>query len=128
MPDVEFDKLKKQSNRYLKVERFTADFLSLLASADLSISMGGYNTSMNLLATRVPALIWPYPGDREQGLRAGRLADIGAATVLKERDLQPNRLAAIIRKQLRPAKPVPQVIDLNGAAYTARCIELAVRE
>ena len=128
MPNDEFDKLKKKANRYLNVERFTSDFLSLLVSADLSISMGGYNTSMNLLATRVTSLIWPYPGDREQGIRARRLAAIGAATVLKERNLQPHRLAEIIREKLVSNEPVIQDINLDGAMHTARCIEKSVWE
>jgi predicted glycosyltransferase len=128
MPDDEFDKLKKKANRYLIVERFTSDFLSLLVSADLSISMGGYNTCMNLLATRVPSLIWPYPGDREQGIRARRLAAIGAATVLKERNLQPHRLVEIIREKLVSDKLVIRNINLDGAVQTARCIEKSTCE
>ena len=126
MPDDEFSQLRERANRHIKVERFTSEFLSLLVSADLSISMGGYNTSMNLLATKVPALVWPYPGDREQGLRAKRLAEIGAITVLKERDLQPDRLAAMIRNRIKHTAPVSHGIDLNGAARTARCIEQSV--
>ena len=128
MPDDEFDKLKKKANRFINVERFTSNFLSLMVSADLSVSMGGYNTSMNLLATQVPSLIWPYPGDREQGIRARQLAAIGAATVLKERNLQPQRLAEIIREKLISDKPVIHDINLDGALHTARCIEKTVWE
>jgi len=125
MPDAEFARLLVRADRHLKIERFSPDFLSLLASADLSISMGGYNTSMNLLATKIPALVWPYPGDREQGLRADRLAQIGAVTVLKESDLQPERLVEIIRDRILNPETVSHSIDLDGAASTARHIERA---
>ncbi len=125
MPDDEFARLLARADRHLKIERFTSDFLSLLATADLSISMGGYNTSMNLLATRTPALVWPYPGDREQGLRADRLAQIGAVTVLKEKDLQPERLLEVIRGRILNPAAASHSIDLEGAITTARHIEVA---
>ena len=123
MPDDEFALLRERAGRHIKVARFTPDFLPLLAAADLSISMGGYNTSMNLLATHVPALVWPYPGDREQGLRADRLASIGAVTVLMEKDLQPERLAVLISDRIKGPEPTSHAIDLNGAVHTARYLE-----
>ncbi len=126
MPEEEFQLLANRANKHLKVRRFTSRFLSYLTAADLSVSMGGYNTSMNILATGVPALIWPYPGDREQGIRAARMAQLGAAGVIREQDLRPEPLAALIRQQLSiPAGSRPP-IDLEGARNTARWIESAV--
>jgi predicted glycosyltransferase len=119
MPQEEYEHLASCSHNNLQIHRFTSDFLSYLAAADLSISMGGYNTCMNILATQVPALVWPYPGDREQGIRAVRLAQRGAITVIKETDLQPTRLSGLIKHTLaRDSRPKYQ-IDLSGAAKTA---------
>ncbi|MEJ2476816.1 MAG: glycosyltransferase [Desulfobacterales bacterium] len=126
MPADEFELLQGRANSRVKVERFTPDFLSFLAAADLSISMGGYNTCMNILASNVAALVWPYPGDREQGLRGRRMEEIGAITVLNEKDLQPRRLAAIVRNSLIAAKPVAHSINLDGAARTAAWLQAAV--
>ena len=120
--------LQGRANSRVKVERFTPDFLSFLAAADLSISMGGYNTCMNILASGVTALVWPYPGDREQGLRAKRMEAIGAISVLQEKDLQPERLAAVIRSSMTAAKPVPHSIHLDGAARTAEWLQEAVAD
>jgi predicted glycosyltransferase len=78
---------------------------------------------MNILATRVPAIIWPYPGDREQGIRAESLAAIGAATVLKEKDLQPNRMFEIIKQRLYHSGKANYQVDLQGAANTAEWIQ-----
>jgi predicted glycosyltransferase len=128
MPTDEFELLQGQANSRVRVERFTPDFLSFLAAADLSISMGGYNTCMNILACRVTALVWPYPGDREQGLRAKRMEAIGAVSVLHGKDLQPRRLAAIIRNSMIAAKPVAHSIDLDGAARTAGWLQAAVAD
>ena len=119
MPEDEFASLARQSNANIKVRRFTSRFLSYLIAADLSVSMGGYNTSMNILTTGVPALIWPYPGDHEQGLRAARLADIGAAGIIREKDLQPAHLAQLVRSRLVTSIRSQTQVDLEGAVHTA---------
>ncbi|MFZ1956203.1 MAG: hypothetical protein WAU34_11960, partial [Desulfobacterales bacterium] len=72
--------------------------------------------------------VWPYPGDREQGLRAKRMEAIGAISVLQEKDLQPERLAAVIRSRMTAAKPVPHSINLDGAARTAGWLQEAVAD
>ena len=123
MDPRDFDGLKKMASSKVRVDRFTADFGAYLAAADLSVSMGGYNTTMNVLAARVPALLWPFSRNREQGLRARRLADRGLLTVLQDADLQPDRLAALVDHKLaNPTRP-DVAIDLNGAANTVRAIE-----
>ena len=77
-------------------DTFYSGFFVLSAAADLSVSMGGYNTTMNILASGVPALVWPFGQNREQRLRAERLADLGALRVLEDEDLHPDRLAVIM--------------------------------
>jgi predicted glycosyltransferase len=120
MDDDVVDRLQSRAGDRVRVSRFTSDFLSHLAAADLSVSMGGYNTAMNILAARVPALVWPFARNREQRLRAERLIGLGAAMrVLEDDDLKPARLARLMADELgrreRPEVPV----DLDGAARTA---------
>ena len=132
MKQAQFDRLAAGAGANIVVDRFSETFLDDLNRADLSISMAGYNTSMNILATAVPALVWPFPGDREQGLRAGRLADAGALQVLQESDLEPARLAQLIDRTLGEqthlrAAPMAMAhsaeaqapIDLQGAVNSA---------
>lgn len=119
----DFTYLQSLANQKIKVEKFTSDFLAYLAAADLSISMGGYNTSMNLLACGVPALVWPFGLNREQRLRAQRLAERGALKILDEEDLQHDRLARIIMQSLSEKHPGKLDINLDGAANTARWLE-----
>jgi predicted glycosyltransferase len=126
MPEEEFQSLASRSNQRVTVRRFTARFLSHLTAADLSVSMGGYNTTMNILATGVPALIWPYPGDREQGLRAAAMAQLGAAGVIRAQDLHPKPLAELMRKKMIAPGQHRRQIDLDGAHNTARWIDSAV--
>ena len=127
MEDNDYRHLETLQGEGVKVSRFSDQFLSLLSAADLSISMGGYNTSMNILATGVPALVWPYPGDREQGLRARRLADLGVLNVLTEADLDPARMAAAIDRALYRTRPTDAAIATDGARQAARYIETLSR-
>ena len=114
--------LETEAGPGVSVYRFASDFDAGLASADLSISMAGYNTCMNLLVTQVPALVWPFAGDREQPLRAHRLAAEGLVTVLRDQDLQPERLAEGMQAQLSIPAPPACRVNLSGAAYTAQWI------
>jgi predicted glycosyltransferase len=119
----DFDDLKKLAPARAGVDKFTPDFISYLAAADLSVSMGGYNTTMNLLATRVPALLWPFAQNREQRLRAGRLADRGFLTVLEDADLRPDRLAVMMDQKLSQSTRTAATINLDGAETTAARIQ-----
>ena len=107
----------------MQVFRFTPDFVSYLAAADLSVSMAGYNTCMNVVAAGVPALVWPYARNREQGLRATLLARLGALEMLGEGDLQPDRLATLMDRALAGNTQSRIDIDLEGAANTVRILQ-----
>ncbi|MCU0559307.1 MAG: glycosyl transferase [Desulfobacterales bacterium] len=123
MPAEEAVRLRGLAGGPLELRRFSTEFLAELAAADLSVSMGGYNTSMNLLAARVPALVWPFAQNREQRLRAERLAARGALQVIEDADLPPPRLAAAMERMLALRSRPAVDIDLNGAVNTARWID-----
>ncbi len=118
-----FEGLKKLAGKRIQIDRFTPDFLSYLAAADLSVSMAGYNTCMNILAAQVPSLVWPFSQNREQRLRAERLSELRAMEVLADKDLKPNRLAFLMDKVLAGAFSKHLSIDLDGAENTAQWIE-----
>ncbi len=118
-----YERLSREADGNFRVERFTTDFLSYLAAADLSVSMGGYNTCMNILTSRVPALVRPSPRDQEQRLRVERLACLDAMVQLNENDLDPRRLAARMEARLRRSQPPDLSIDMQGAANTVRWLE-----
>jgi predicted glycosyltransferase len=123
LPSGDFEKLRRAAGERASVARFTPDFLSYLAAADLSVSMAGYNTTMNLLAAAVPALVWPFRQNREQRARAQRLAALGALRLLADADLEPPRLAGLMEQMaLRSERPGP-AIDLDGARATAAWVD-----
>ena len=123
MEAKDVQRLKQRADHRIHIHRFSNDFPAWLQAADLSISMAGYNTCMNILATGVRALVHPFAQNREQGLRATLLADRGCLGVLSTEDLDPARLAERMARQLRVScQGGACPVDINGAANTARWI------
>lgn len=122
LADARVNDLIKLAGEHVAVKRFASDFLSYLVAADLSISMGGYNTTMDILASKVPALVWPFPQNREQRMRAERLAKMGALRVIQENELQPDRLAAMMDQAMSTASRAAVSLNLDGALNTAELI------
>ena len=115
------DYLKSFENDRIRVETFTQDFVSLLGASDLSVSMAGYNTCMNIVAAKVPALIWPFGQNREQWERAVKIAGFAPITILKDQDLEPLTLAQRIEAALVTHSPSPgPKLNMDGAANTMK--------
>ncbi len=97
----------------VSLTRYTPHLSSFLAQADLSISMAGYNTIMDILTAGVRALVYPFTGggNHEQALRASRLAALGVLTALHEWELAPDQLALIIQSALTSS---PTQIPFNN--------------
>ncbi len=99
------------------------NLVPLLMSARASVSQCGYNTALDLLRSRVPALVVPFAEGREneQTTRAARLADRGLIRTLPSTDLAAARLAGAIRELLHFA-PAMTTLDMNGADTTLRLL------
>lgn len=121
-PEPVYDSLQLMANHRsnLTVERYTPDLLSYMARADLSISMAGYNTTLNVLQTGVRAMQLPFTGndDQEQRLRSTRLADLGIVTVIGPVDLTPTTFATKIIETLTRT-PKRMQFHLRGVDVTA---------
>jgi predicted glycosyltransferase len=89
------------------VERARPDFPALLARAALSISQGGYNTVMEVLAAGCRAIVVPYAGglETEQTLRCRLLAERGFLAVLDEATLDVATLVAAVQQQMATPRP-----------------------
>jgi predicted glycosyltransferase len=122
LPDADFSQLSSMADRNpsVTISRFTPSLSLRLLQADLSISMAGYNTCMDVIVTGVPALLYPFTGgdNEEQTTRARKLQGLRAATVLDSQDLQPKKLTEKILSQL--TRRAPRVtLDLDGVHKTA---------
>jgi predicted glycosyltransferase len=115
-------RLQEMRTDRISVSRFTADFPAWLCAADLSVSMAGYNTCMNILAARVPSLVWPFSQNREQRLRAERISETGGMWILEDSDLKPAQLAGLMRRTLTERIRPGDFVDLDGAVQTANWI------
>lgn len=102
-------------------EAFSSEFPAWLQAADLSISRGGYNTVVALLAARVRALVFPATDVSDQTFRIQRLAELGIVITSAEAELDAGRLAALISATLdRP--PPAHDLDLSGAERTVQIL------
>jgi predicted glycosyltransferase len=129
METEEFEKLAGGHSMNIRIRRYTRRFLDYLYAADLSISLAGYNTCMNLLVTRVPALVYPYARQREQPLRVDKIKNFLPLKILTDEDLRPDRLSVLMRDWLqkkRASKPLP--LDMNGSANAAEILSRWIRE
>jgi predicted glycosyltransferase len=106
------------------LERARPDFTALLANCALSISQGGYNTVMDVLAAKVRAVIAPYAGGKEteQTERARLLSADGALQVVWEEELSALRLAEAVDAAMAGPQPDADRIDTDGAAASARLL------
>jgi predicted glycosyltransferase len=122
-PD-EFEKLAAKAVDGIRLRHYTKRFLDYLSAADLSVSLAGYNTCMNLIAARVPALIYPYSNQQEQPLRVAKIDKLIPMKILRDKDIEPQRISHHIHDLLlepRSAEPVP--VNLDGAVHTAQYLE-----
>jgi predicted glycosyltransferase len=104
----------------LTLRKFTTQFLSYMQKAKLSVSLGGYNTTMNILRTGVNSMILPSNKDWEQTVRAEKLEKMGLLTMLQPEELQPEQFADRIVSAIESDR-IPKFsksFDLDGAEKT----------
>lgn len=108
-----------------RVEPVRADFAALLAACAASVSQGGYNTLLDVMAARARAVVVPFEddGETEQRARAERFAALGLLTLLPADRLTPQTLAAAVRDALARPRPEAARVATDGLAETVRLIE-----
>ena len=104
--------------------RSVPDLAAEMRAASLSISQCGYNTAMDIIGSRVPALVVPYSAEREdeQSNRAERLQQLGALRVLAPSELSDVNLSQAIRA-MGGFVPQANSLNLNGAQRSAAIVE-----
>jgi predicted glycosyltransferase len=110
------------------VADFTSRFPDHVLACDLSVSRGGYNTTMNLLACGARGLMHPYGHDREQRMRLEALSALGHVGLLEDTDLEPARLAEIMEKALRTGHAPSRHLNLDGDRGSAAIIRRLAAE
>ncbi|HEX3538280.1 MAG TPA: glycosyltransferase [Stellaceae bacterium] len=123
LPDADFAALTDDAPPGLVVERFRADFPALLRRCHISVSQAGYNTALDILTMQKRAVLVPFAAgrEREQLIRAGRIAALGAAEMLRESELSAANLAAAI-EAAAGRHPTAIDLDIDGAETSATLI------
>jgi len=111
----------------VRLHRTVASLQDLIGGADLFVTMGGYNSVVEAIATGCPTLVVPRVGpSAEQRMRASCLATRGLIEAIDSHEASPARLAAVFRS-VRAATPHRSpAIDLGGADRAAQFIAEAI--
>ncbi len=116
----------------LTVLEFTPRLYDYLVSADLVVSMGGYNTIVEILTANQRGIIVPRVHPRlEQYIRGERLAAQGLINMIHPDDLTPKRLFTTITESLqqpRPPRPQDIGIALDGALNASKAVKQLYEE
>jgi len=108
----------------VRVLEFRVDMERLIRRAGAVVSMGGYNSTIELLIARKPALIVPRVEPRvEQLIRAERLSRLGLVEMIHPDDLGPELMRSKVEGLLErdPASAPAIEVDFSGAS---RAVEL----
>jgi predicted glycosyltransferase len=121
LAEPEFAALATVAPDGVVVERARPDFSTLLSNAALSISQGGYNTVMEVLAAGARGVIVPYAGglETEQTLRARLLERQSGLRVVEEGALSAETLVDAVEAALAGPPPSADGLDTNGAGVTS---------
>lgn len=114
----------------VNVIEFRPDMERMIAASGAVVSMGGYNTTVELLAARKPALIVPRVEPRvEQLIRAERLARLGLVAMVHPDHLDPEPLIRRVEDLLErgPNGPYREDIDISGARRAVDLVFAGVR-
>ncbi len=121
MPAEQHEILESLASRRpgVYVTRSTTEMARLLAEVDLVVTMAGYNSTVEVLAARMPAILVPRAAPRaEQRLRAELLANLGLVWVVRPDEDAVVKLAELLDLALsgvRPAGLDRGLIELCGA-------------
>jgi predicted glycosyltransferase len=126
MPEEAYRRLQavaRQSSN-VQLSRFTPDLGAVLKRAELSVSMAGYNTMMDVLSSGVRALVYPVTanGDQEQIVRAEGLVKAGVIDVLRTEELAPQVLARKVELALSKT-PKSLAFDFEGAVNSVHVLK-----
>jgi predicted glycosyltransferase len=107
-------------------QTFCDDMMSLIGAADVAVTMGGYNTVCELLASGRRSVIVPRtePG-HEQLLRAERMAGQGLLRMVHPAQLGPGSLRAALQHELaavRSGEPVARRRRQDGLAQVSQAL------
>lgn len=106
-----------------------AEYVPALAAADLVVARAGASTAAELAARGLPAILIPWSGATtgEQMLNAEPFAKAGAAVVIQDADLTPERLAQALKELLGDDARRAQMAEASRLMGRPRAAEAVAR-
>lgn len=98
------------------IHKFSWDYVNHLKSSAVSVSMGGYNSIVEAIYTRTPAIVVPYNKNREQLSRVLKLKHENNFKIIEMNNLNSDLLRDEIEKVI-DCNPITPGIDMNGAKF-----------
>lgn len=128
--EVEFKQLVSQAAAHVTVIRNTPQLLIKLATAKLSLSYCGYNTAMDIMRSRVPAIFVAYDenNEQEQAIRAQQLQAHGVGKMLSHTSLSPQLLHDAVLDMLNKKSINYKSPNLNGLENTIELVNSYVKK
>jgi predicted glycosyltransferase len=124
-PEPVWSWLQDQATRLdgFEAVRYLPDLRLEMARSAVTVSQCGYNTTMDILRARVPAVVIPFSegGEDEQRQRADRLDRLGVLRCLPPDDLDAAGLADAVMA-VASSTPAQVNLDLNGRDASARIV------
>jgi len=89
---------KKNTHTNLVVKHFSNEIPALLRNADLAISRSGAGAICELMVTKTPSILIPFPeaADQHQELNAAYMARFGGAIIVNQHDPEKDILKNVI--------------------------------
>lgn len=130
LPEGDYRAIEEAAPAGIIVERARPDFLTLLSNCAVSVSQGGYNTVMEVMAAGARGVIVPYAGglETEQTLRAQLLSERAGLLTMPEADVSAATVARAVDAALDRPPAGLGALDTGGAAASARLLVQLARE
>ena len=107
-------KIKTHPN--LVIKEFSNEIPALLQNADLAISRAGAGAICELMVTKTPAILIPFPQstDHHQDLNAAYMAKFGGAVIVNQNNSEESTLKNIISNLLRSNSLMKMKLNMNN--------------
>lgn len=117
----------RERSEKLGVRVFTTlkDTMSHINATDVVVSMAGYNTMIEIVCLRKPAVIVPRPGpSAEQSMRAGLFSERGLVRALNPHNLSGSVILEAVTEMLQKPRIVnsKNIPDMNGVNNAAQIL------
>jgi len=112
---AERDRLQIAAGPRIRIVDFVSNAEDFVAGASAVVSMAGYNSTVELLATSLPVLLVPREVPRtEQLIRAERLAAVGCVDLVRIASLTPAGVGAWLSEAVSRPEVERSDVDLAG--------------